>query len=142
MILLSGSLGQSFLSGIGNSGIGEVLTPTYLFHLIYLGLSKLFVPMQQTSWYGDKTSNCILWLKNGKEQVEYVLETIWSKHLFCSCVWGKWSQIQAVSLNSSFMFIFVQSRLYQENLETLFGRSNGKGLKKIVNGLVAQICKN
>lgn len=41
-----------------------------------------------------------------------------------------------VSLNSSFMFIFVQSRLYQEYLEALFGRSNGK---KIVNGLVAQI---
>lgn len=47
-----------------------------------------------------------------------------------------------VSLNSSFMFIFVQSRLYQENLEALFERSNGEGLKKIVNGLVAQICEN
>lgn len=47
-----------------------------------------------------------------------------------------------VSLNSSFMFIFVQSRLYQEDLEALFERSNGEGLKKIANGLVAQICEN
>lgn len=39
-----------------------------------------------------------------------------------------------VSLNSSFMFIFVQSRLYQENLKTLFERSSGEGLQKIVMG--------
>lgn len=41
-----------------------------------------------------------------------------------------------------FQFYVYKAFLYQKNLEALFERSNGEGLKKIVNGLVAQTCKN
>lgn len=73
-----------------------------------------------------------------------MFQTLLEVSICFAVVWssGDWSQIQVVSLNSSFMFIFVQSRLYQENLKALFERSNGEGLKKIANGLVAQICEN
>lgn len=43
VILLYVSFDQSFLSVTGSLGIGEVLTLTYLFHLVHLGLSTLFV---------------------------------------------------------------------------------------------------
>lgn len=73
--------------------------------------------------------------------MEYVLEFIWHKHLFCRCV-----EVRKMESNPGgffkFQFYVYKAFLYQKNLEALFERSNGEGLKKIVNGLVAQTCKN
>lgn len=42
----SGLLGLSFRSVVGSLGIGKVLSLAWLFYVVYLGFSKLFVPMQ------------------------------------------------------------------------------------------------
>lgn len=125
VILLYVSFDQSFLYVTGSLGIGEVLTLTYLFHLVYLGLSTLFVLIQQTPQLAMKRTRGIVFYELKMAKSKWSMFQRLSEVSICFGVgWssGKWSQIQVVSLYSSFMFIFLQSRLYQENLEALFER--------------------